>query len=380
MNISNLYEKNFDDELKSIFKTFSAYGKIYLVGGIVRDILLNKKNADIDLVVEGDAIEFCKKLGDFVEIISIHDDFKTVKVKVGDYVFDIASTRNEVYPVKGGLPKIIEVGCDLKKDVLRRDFTINSLALDFEGNLIDFASGFEDLQNKKLRILHENSFVDDLTRILRGIKFELRFNFELEDKTKQLQDDFLNNLTSEILQQISYKRVKDELFDVLSLEGGFEKLVKTGAYKMLVVEKPNAEFLKKFILKKRIPIFYLGILTQDEALLDKLELTAFEKNIILEAKKISKLQNDIEIYRAFENKSYETIMIYSVLNNFNPTYYFKNLQKIKLEITGDDLISLGFKPSEEFRNIFNFVLSEKFKNPNLTKNDEINLVKKKFNL
>ena len=191
--------------------------KLFYIGGVVRDELLNKQSIDIDITYVGNAIEYCSKFG---EVIQINPDFGTVRVKIpssphreiadfvpstgsghnvseelNNVIVDFASTRSETYPKKGHLPVVEEIGCSLKEDVLRRDFTINALAKSITtGEIVDYVGGLKDLKNKKLRVLHDNSFIDDPTRIIRGLKFAMRFNFELEEHTKKLQDEYLKNI------------------------------------------------------------------------------------------------------------------------------------------------------------------------------------------
>ena len=178
--------------------------KIYYVGGIVRDMLLGcvsrcdgggggepstasttmLPSKDVDIVVEGDAIEFCKGLKN-AEILSAHPDFGTCKVRINDVEIDFASTREEVYPQSGSLPVVQNIGCELYQDIMRRDFTINAIAINLDGGtIIDYKGGVEDLKAKKLKILYPESFIDDPTRILRALDFELRFGFKLVDEVQ----------------------------------------------------------------------------------------------------------------------------------------------------------------------------------------------------
>ena len=114
---------------------------LYYIGGVVRDEFLGKESFDIDLTYDGNAIEFAKKIPDS-EIIQINEPFGTVKIKIDGNETDIASTRSETYPQKGHLPVVSNIGCSLKEDVLRRDFTINALAKStLTGKVIDYVGG-----------------------------------------------------------------------------------------------------------------------------------------------------------------------------------------------------------------------------------------------
>lgn len=159
----------------------------YLVGGPVRDLLLKRKILDLDFVIAADAIAFAEKLA--VTIggkVLRHQAFQTATVFYPDgYSIDIASSRAEHYPESGALPVVRRAG--LPQDLQRRDFTINAMAVGINrknfGQLFDFYGGLKDLEEKKIRVLHKNSFLDDPTRILRAVRFETRLGFRLERMT-----------------------------------------------------------------------------------------------------------------------------------------------------------------------------------------------------
>ncbi len=156
---------------------------VYLVGGAVRDLLLGRGRADIDLVVEGDAAGLAARLGaDVVE----HDRFSTAKVSLDGHDVDIAGARTETYAHPGALPAVEPAS--LAEDLARRDFTINAMAIPLAGDphLLDPHGGREDLGAGLLRILHPRSFVDDPTRALRAARYAARFGFDLEPETAEL--------------------------------------------------------------------------------------------------------------------------------------------------------------------------------------------------
>ncbi|HEU4945360.1 MAG TPA: hypothetical protein VFT10_09400 [Solirubrobacterales bacterium] len=157
---------------------------VYLVGGAVRDLLLGRGRADIDLVVEGDAAALAARLG--ADIVS-HERFGTAKVVLDGHEVDIAAARSESYSHPGALPTV-EPGADLAADLRRRDFTINAMAIPLRGEprLIDPHGGQADLAAKLLRVLHDDSFVDDPTRAIRAARYAARFDLELEPHTADL--------------------------------------------------------------------------------------------------------------------------------------------------------------------------------------------------
>jgi tRNA nucleotidyltransferase (CCA-adding enzyme) len=157
---------------------------VYLVGGAVRDLLLDRGRADIDIVVEGDAAALAARLG--AEVVA-HERFGTAKARLDGHEVDIATARSESYPHPGALP-LVEPAATIEEDLARRDFTINAMAipLDGETRLIDPYGGQADLARKQLRVLHPDSFVDDPTRAIRAARYAARFDFSLESETEPL--------------------------------------------------------------------------------------------------------------------------------------------------------------------------------------------------
>ncbi len=348
---------------------------LYYIGGVVRDKLLGKESFDIDITYVGNAIEYCSKFG---EVIQENPDFGTVRVNVNGKFVDFASTRAESYPQKGHLPVVTKIGCSLKEDVLRRDFTINALAMNTKtGEIVDYVGGQEDLRNKTLRVLHDESFTDDPTRIIRGLKFRVRFGFDLEKHTKELQEKYLRNINYDM----SYKRVKKELIETFDLnsQAAFDIFVKEGIYKLVSPEefkKPKInieELVKKYQKEiKNIWIIYVGLLPD----LSRIELTKQEKKIINDSNSIGILHNDFEIYKAFENMAVESILLYGIKHDLQAAIkYLDVLRQIKVTITGDDLKKQGIKPSVQYQKIFDAILKEKLKNPKLTKAEELSIAK-----
>lgn len=396
--------------------------KLFYVGGVVRDELLGIKSLDVDIVYEGNAIETIAKdfengknviLNSFQnlkveisELVRVNPDFGTIRVNLnphpnfshfqgengeilpsptvrGDTVVDIASTRTEKYPRKGHLPVVDKIGVSLKEDALRRDFTVNALYKSLStGEFFDFTGGIEDLKNKTLRVLHEKSFVDDPTRILRALKFSYRFGFELSEKTRALRDEYLQNINYDMC----FKRVKKELIETLGLNSDalFEEFIESGIYKLVTpnqVSLPAVPF--KPLVEKYAPeseniwLIYAGILRD----LTRLELTRKEQKILDDflALENSDLQSDFEIYKTFENVEIESIILYAALKNEKiARYYLDDLRRIKIETTGKTLGAEGFEPSPKYKEIFDFLLQKKLENPSMTLQDEIKLVKEKF--
>ena len=189
---------------------------VYLVGGAVRDLLLGMKNIDLDLVVEGDGIEFARWLATQMGgKIKRYDRFGTALLVLRSGIkLDLASARRESYERPGVLPRVSRG--DLKADLYRRDFTINSLALclnsDRFGQLFDPYGGRNDLKARVIRVLHKGSFSDDPTRIIRGVRFEQRYGFTLEPVTESLLKEAVE---AGMLGRVSGQRIGDVLTLIL---------------------------------------------------------------------------------------------------------------------------------------------------------------------
>lgn len=197
---------------------------LYMVGGVVRDLLLGRPNLDIDFVVEADAIDFadglCRLYGGEV---SSYRPFGTAKWLLGEAVttalrlpagslpehIDFATSRNEFYLHPTALPSVYS--SSIKLDLHRRDFTINTLAIQLSPasaaqRLLDFYGGLSDLRRGLIRVLHSLSFVDDPTRVLRAVRFEQRLGFQIEARTAELIET-----SRPMLRRITGERVRNEL-------------------------------------------------------------------------------------------------------------------------------------------------------------------------
>ncbi len=258
---------------------------LYYIGGVVRDEFLGTKSFDVDLCYEGNAIEFAKSKN--LDIIKENPDFGTVRALIDGTEVDIASTRCETYPKKGHLPKVENIGCPLREDLIRRDFTINAMAKrTTDGKIIDFFDGQKDIKDKCLRVLHRNSFIDDPTRIIRGLKFSVRFGFELSEDTKVLQEEYLENINYDM----SYHRVKKELAEtfMLNKKEAYERFVNQKIYKLLgenqIIPDFSADIAKKHIDDNPTEFCWLIWLSGFD--LSNLELTRAEKRILEWAEKL----------------------------------------------------------------------------------------------
>jgi tRNA nucleotidyltransferase (CCA-adding enzyme) len=226
---------------------------IYIVGGFVRDLLLNRPCVDFDLVVEGNAIDLAYALEErFGGRVISHKRFGTAKWSITDIrpqitshiqqqpdlnasadlpaSLDLISARTEFYDYPTALPTV-ERG-NIKLDLRRRDFSINTLALRLDGHhygeLVDFWGGYNDLRQGTIRVLHSLSLIDDPTRILRAIRFEQRFNFQIEPRTFQLMEE-----ARPLLGKVSGQRLRHELDLTLSEENACAMFFRLNQFKFL---------------------------------------------------------------------------------------------------------------------------------------------------
>jgi tRNA nucleotidyltransferase (CCA-adding enzyme) len=185
---------------------------VYLVGGMVRDLLLERPNEDVDLVVEGSGIDFAHALAAYTGgRCHPHQPFLTAVVTLpnGNRV-DVASARTEFYRTPAALPEV--QNSLIRQDLYRRDFTINSLAValhgDQHGQLIDFFGGRKDLQQRDIRVLHSLSFIDDPTRAIRAVRYARRLGFQIAPDTRNL---IATAIGEDVFERLSGRRLRREL-------------------------------------------------------------------------------------------------------------------------------------------------------------------------
>ncbi|MFO7996871.1 MAG: CCA tRNA nucleotidyltransferase [Dehalococcoidia bacterium] len=194
MNLARQLEQYLIPQLLELVQDITAQAarqgqRVYLVGGLVRDLLLDYPNFDLDLVVEGDAVEFAQHLAETSQAkLLAHHRFGTAKLGYEDFSLDLATARKETYTKPGALPTVTPA--TIKDDLFRRDFSINAMAISLAehdyGELVDPHQGKDDLEHRLIRVLHPGSFRDDATRILRAARYEQRLGFELEAQTTEL--------------------------------------------------------------------------------------------------------------------------------------------------------------------------------------------------
>lgn len=326
-NYSELLEKAMPVCRLAFLKLIARYSgeanqSIYIVGGFVRDLLLKRPSLDFDIVVEGDAIQFAhalaKKYGGRVvthkrfntakwQINSIHTDLlklmgcaNRTEGKLPE-ALDFISARTEFYDHPTALPTVER--SSIKLDLHRRDFTINTIALRLDGyhygELYDYWGGLADLEKKLVRVLHSLSFVDDPTRLLRAVRFEQRFHFQIEKRTHQLMIE-----ARELLHQLSGERIHHEFDLIFNEPSPFPILRRLSELELLTQIHPHLkwnESVESFIdnvsiiepsLQWKLPSS-LGSTTIHHALIFLIWLSSLEKQSGLEVGERLKLSRSL---------------------------------------------------------------------------------------
>ncbi|MFZ4814115.1 MAG: CBS domain-containing protein [Phototrophicaceae bacterium] len=247
---------------------------VYLVGGTVRDLMLQRPSSDFDFVIEGDAIQFGQALQiQFGGDLQIHSAFGTAKWSLDERCaasigclladvpesVDLISARHEFYQSPAVLPNVYTSGIAL--DLRRRDFTINTLALSLatdgnSGTLIDRFNGLQDIQDKRIRALHPLSFVDDPTRIFRAVRYAHRLGFEIEAHTAA----YLHNALPQ-LAHTTGERLRNEITLMLSEQHpaqGIRKLQAMGVFAGIHPRFAPNEHLEGYFAQQKDIVFVGG--------------------------------------------------------------------------------------------------------------------------
>jgi tRNA nucleotidyltransferase (CCA-adding enzyme) len=307
----------------------AARQPVYLVGGAVRDLLLGRNRADIDLMVEGDATALAAELGG---ANSEHDRFGAVKVDVDGHEVDIVGARTETYERPGALP-VVTPAANIEEDLARRDFTVNAMAIPLqeEPRLIDPHGGRRDLEQGVLRVLHDRSFVDDPTRAIRAARYASRFGFELEPKTEEL-------LRQTDLTTVSADRRRTEL-ERLAAEAnawaGFELL---GEWGVIDLRPGGIELMQAVDALLKAP--HWAELVPRERVLVAAALGPPGAEEVLASMWAPKPGEGLEVA---ERRDPVELVLARAMGADWLDHYLTSWRKIDLEIDGEDLIAAGIE-------------------------------------
>ena len=378
--------------------------RLYLVGGVVRDLFLGKANLDLDLVVEGNAIEFAKQLKKTNQAkITTHPRFNTAKLRWDKWSVDLATARSETYAKPGTLPSVTPSSID--NDLSRRDFSINAMAIHLNpgdyGKLVDPHGGRDDLKNRIIRVLHEKSFIDDATRIWRALRYEQRLDFHLERETLKLL-----NRDIAMLDTISRDRIRYEIECVLQ-EGCPEKVLRRAEELGVLARlhpalKGNGWLAEKFEQARRLTSpqppevgLYLALLAyplneeEVESLMSRLNppkslAQTLRDTITLKGKlKLVAIPglSPSSIYHFLDGYSYHALLANSLAaesptTSQNIRFFLNKLRRIETWLTGDDLIKMGASQGPQIRELLERLHEARLDGKITTRQDEEKLVKK----
>ena len=356
---------------------------VFVVGGTVRDILLGRERGDdIDLAVEGDAIAFANVLADALGgHATPHRKFGTAVVSVADgQHVDVVTTRRESYHAPGALPTVEHA--ELEHDLQRRDFTINAMAAslgrDDLGALYDPYSGRKDLADHTIRVLHDASFVDDPTRILRGVTYEARFGFRFDAHTETLARACL---ASGHVGDLSSSRLRDELVDLLGDPHAVDGMRRLGELGVDAAIHPHlrggddaaALFSRAVTLRDElgvdVPTWRIGVAVLARGMTAK-ETADWLNRIKVRRKDADRVVAAVtfapRIVERLRATALEPADVVAVADPFAPDAplmalamddrpelrdYFARLRDVRLEIRGDDLIGMGLSESPRIGDI-----------------------------
>ena len=417
-NIENILDQRLDNRIKQLFydigKTGSDLGlNLFVVGGFVRDFLLNRSNDDIDIVVEGDGIEFAKFYAKKQGCrINTYKKFGTAVIIFPDHFkIDVASARLEYYKTPAALP-IVEKS-SIKLDLARRDFTINTLAVSLNpetyGTMVDYFGANRDLKDKTIRIIHNLSFIEDPTRIFRAVKFSNRFRFKIGKVTSNL---IKNAIKIDCFKNLSGLRVFSELKQIFEEENpipaiktmekyGLEKIIHKNlnlipnTYQLLESVNKILSWHDLLYVDEQYPrwaVYFMALLNRCtykvcKQICTKLNMPLKERSILVEKRLKTEKQLNI-----IENASDYTVQdLYWTLITFNTEYilymmaltrdentkkaisfFYTHQRWIKPSIKGRDLLKIGLKPGNVFGKILKKVLNAKLDGRLKTKTQEIN--------
>jgi tRNA nucleotidyltransferase (CCA-adding enzyme) len=341
----------------------AAYEGVHLVGGAVRDLLLLEHPRELDVLVEGEIEPLLRALGG--EAVT-HDRFGTASVSLEDARIDVARARRERYPHPGGLP-VVEPA-SVAEDLLRRDFTVNAIAVRIDagraGEVHAAPGALEDLAAGRLRVLHDASFIDDPTRLLRLARYEARLRFVVEDHTAALAREAI---AARALDTVSGARIGAELRLGLAEDsalGALQRMDELGILLGLGLHTPLPEKLAAGALALlpddgRPGELLMALLCEDPAILDTFEFPAGERDRIVSSARAAPQIGDVLasdtraslLHGALAGKTPEAIAIAAAQGPPGAAetarLWFDTLRHVRLSITGDDLLAAGVPSGPE---------------------------------
>jgi tRNA nucleotidyltransferase (CCA-adding enzyme) len=420
-NVVKLLKERLSARLFNMLKTIGevadglGYGA-YVVGGFVRDLILYRSDEDVDIVIEGDGIAFAKKYARLEGArIHTHEKFGTAVIIFKDgYKIDVASARLEYYKFPAALPTV-EMS-SIKLDLFRRDFTINTLAIQLNsekfGMLIDFFMAHKDIKEKIIRVLHNLSFVEDPTRVFRAIRFEQRYGFTIGKLTTGLIENAVN---MNFFRGLTGRRVLTELKQILEEENPVPAIIRLNDFDLLKFIHPSIQFDKQLIsilnsVKQALAwhdllfldesymkwvVYFLVLihtcdLQRSEEICNRFELAPRYRKIFCEERFAAEkcvlglarnlpLPNS-RLYRKLIEFRTELILYMMAVTKQEKvkkaiSHYFTNLRKVGVSLKGRDLQKMGIEPGPVYREILQAALDAKLNGKLKTRKDELDFAR-----
>ena len=421
-NISNFMKERLSPRLLRILKDIGKAAdhigyNAYVVGGFVRDLFLYRPNEDMDIVIEGDGIAFAKQYASQNGArIHSYEKFGTAVIIFPDgFKIDVASARLEYYKFPAALP-IVETS-SIKLDLFRRDFNINTLAIQLNpgkfSTLIDYFSAQKDIKEKVIRVLHNLSFVEDPTRVFRALRFEQRFGFTIGKLTAGLIE---NAVKMDFFKRLSGRRVFTELRQLLEEENPTPAIIRLQDYNLLRVIHPSIIldndmisllnsvkevmawhdllFLEESYIKWAV--YFMALIRQcdfetSREICERLELAPryikyFTKDRFEAERILYQLQKRLPVknstlYEMLSGLKIEMILYMMVIAGNRQikraiSHYVTKLRYVDITITGKDLMGLRLEPGPVYRTIMQEVLNAKLNGRLETRKDELDYVQK----
>ncbi len=425
-NVSSFLAEVLNKEMTILLRTIGEVAEengytAYAVGGFVRDLLLRIKNLDLDIVVEGDGIKFAKKLAEhFGAAVRTHEKFSTALVIMPNgFNIDVATARLEYYEYPAAMPTV-ELS-SLKLDLYRRDFTINAMAINLNsekfGTLVDFFNSQTDIKERRIRILHNLSFVEDPTRIFRAIRFEQRIGFTIGKHTEKL---LKNAVKMNLFNRFFGHRCFTELKLIFSEENPIPAIRRMAEFDLLKFILPGLKFDKRMehnLTETQRAMAWYKLLYLDEpcqqwlvylfAILvhstpselkvfcTKFEFVESHKSELLKEKEAAdKILKELsrtrrlrtsEIYWLLQERSHESLLYLIAMARKKTakkavSYFVTHLRHYKTYIQGVDLKKMGYKSGPIYKTILNHLLEAKLDGEVESRADEIKFIKRNYPL
>ncbi|MEA2155967.1 MAG: hypothetical protein QOE11_2107 [Solirubrobacteraceae bacterium] len=341
---------------RCLLKAAAGHDPAYLVGGAVRDLLLGREPRELDVVVEGDVGPLALELG---VVEAVHERFGTATVRSpGGCRFDLASARAESYARPGALPDVRAATID--EDLLRRDVTVNALALDLRsGELRAVEHAREDLAAGRLRVLHDASFADDPTRLWRIARYMARLGFDLEQHTAELA---AAAVAEGALETVSGTRIGNELRLALSEPDPVAALEAAAHLKLapwLAVDRERtAAAIELLAGEGRADLVVLAASLQPHlapGLLERLGFGAADRALLAACARAPRLaaamaaaQRPSQLARVLRAVAPEAVALAGADGAEDAARrWLRDLRHVALEIGGDDLVAAGIAPGPE---------------------------------